>query len=307
MNIFNNNIFYKNYNNDFKLPLFLKNISYNLINNDYIKYINLNIINFQINNKFFNINTNDNIKQNKNTYENLNNIIIEQNNNNNNEYNKNNEEYNDLKNNKNNEEYNDFNNTNNNLNNDDIFIVKKIYKKQEKNKTHDNSNKKKNILNNSNKTQNQLEIMNILFEKQLHTGIIKKPIQGDELKIEMQDFIDNCIMKSILRYDKIHSIYIMDIIKLKNNVANYNMNTNTKIKDNNHIIFYEQYNKWYEMNYTGIVKIDNTNKMLNTCLKKMKDKTKFRKDINNNKQLRGMKLTFIILNKITDLFYIKHN
>ena len=99
----------------------------------------------------------------------------------------------------------------------------------------------------------------------------------------------------------------MDIIKLKNNVANYNMNTNTKIKDNNHIIFYEQYNKWYEMNYTGIVKIDNTNKMLNTCLKKMKDKTKFRKDINNNKQLRGMKLTFIILNKITDLFYIKHN
>ena len=110
----------------------------------------------------------------------------------------------------------------------------------------------------------------------------------------------------------------MDILKLKNNVINYtdnynntnnsiNCRSNITTNNHNHIIFYEQYNKWYEINYTGIVKTDDTNKMLKICLKKMKDKTKFRKDINNKIQLRGIKLNFIILNKITDLYYIKQN
>ena len=320
MNIFDNNIFYKNNNtnNDFRIISFLNNISYSLIDNNYIKYIDLNIINHQINNKFFNIKNNNASIINNNIPEIINNNITpyENTTNKNNIYN--NDNVNSTNNNiiekniiiEKNNIYDNFNSINNK--DDEIFIVKKIYKNI-KNKTNDNkSNKKKNDLqNNLNKIeekQNQLEIMNKLFEKQIYSGNIKKeqPIKGDNLKLDMHNFINNCIMTSILRYDKNHNIYIMDILKLKNNVINYNKNNNNK-SDNNHIIFYEQYNKWYEMNYSGIIKIDDSNKMLKMCLKKMKDKTKFRKDINDKKQLRGIKLTFIIFNKTTDLFYIKYN
>ena len=150
--------------------------------------------------------------------------------------------------------------------------------------------------------------MNNLFEEQLKNGSIQKQkIKGDDLKVVMHNFINDCIMKSILRYDKNNSIYILDVIKLKNNVMNYHLKTNSIIKQNDHIIFYEQYNKWYEINYSGIVKIEITNNILIMCLNKLKEKTKFRKDLKDGSQLRAIKLKFIILNKITNIFYIKRN
>ena len=94
---------------------------------------------------------------------------------------------------------------------------------------------------------------------------------------------------------------------MKNNVINYHLKINKDIKENDHIIFYEQYNKWYEVNYTGIIKIEITNNMLILCLNKLKEKDKFRKELKDGSQIRGIKLKFIILNKITDIYYIKRN
>ena len=346
MDIFDKNIFYEKYNdtvntenieninnidNFIKPSSFLKNISYKIINNDYINFINLNIINNQINNKFIKsetINKNNNFKQQniKDQYKEK--IIKEQTIKEQNSLKTQNIQDNDIKKKNIKEEFFNKDKLLEKIKEEDIFIVKKIKKTNKEDiveKTNNNifntlnannteqleSNEFENFIKNKknkNNNKNQLELMNDLFEEHLQKGTLAKPeIKGDSIKIVMHNFINNCIMQSILRYDNNNSIYILDVIKLKNNVMNYHIKTNTNIKDNDHIIFYEQYNKWYEINYTGIVKIEITNKMLILCLRKMKDKDKFRKEIKDGTQLRGIKLKFIILNKITDLFYIKRN
>ena len=40
---------------------------------------------------------------------------------------------------------------------------------------------------------------------------------------------------------------------------------------------------------------------------KLKEKDKFRKELKDGSQIRGIKLKFIILNKITNIYYIKRN
>jgi hypothetical protein len=274
MNISNYNI---------KIYSISKNIFYSIIDPNYINYINLNIINHNINKKLTNV-------KEKKYFTDINKDIIEQN---------------IIEKDKNIE------------NNNNIFIIKKIKKNKIEEESENNiidttiNNLQKNEFDNfvnKKKNNDQLDLMNNLFEEQLKSGNIKKTqIKGDNLKIIMHDFVNNCIMQSILRYDKNNNVYILDVIKLKNNVVNYHLKTNTINKDNENIIFYEQYNKWYEINYTGIIKIEITNNMLILCLNKLKEKDKFRKELKDGSHLRGIKLKFIILNKITNIYYIKRN
>ena len=287
MNIFDN---YENKN----INKYNTNFYYTIINNDYEKYINLNIINNTIINKF-----NKKIEDICNILTSTENIIqIEK------------IIYNPYQNIENKKNYIDSDNKNIIDTDNDIFIVKKIKNKKKDNINTNNINTNNINTNNINTNTdnsntdniNKLDLMNDLFENELH-NTTKLKIKGDDLKITMSDFLNNCIMKSILRYDNKNNIYTMDILKLKNNIINYDKH----IKNNDHIIFYEQYDKWYEINYTGIVKIENTNKLFNLCLKKLKNNNKFRKNYKNGVLIRGIKLTFIVLNKKIDMFYIKRN
>jgi|SaaInlStandDraft_6_1057023.scaffolds.fasta_scaffold02057_5 hypothetical protein len=168
----------------------------------------------------------------------------------------------------------------------------------------------------------QIFKMDILFAKLMaNGGYVKEPKNKenfDNLVNEMDDFVDNCIMRATDKYsikNKLHIININNLIqriktykeenKLKNNKnVKLNNSSNKILNIHNHIIYYKVENKWFEISYRGlnIVKED-YNKDLNFCIDNLNKKDKYRKK-NLSFNIRAIKLRYLLNNIKTEFFYL---
>jgi hypothetical protein len=168
----------------------------------------------------------------------------------------------------------------------------------------------------------QIFKMDILFAKLMaNGGYVEEPKNKenfDNLVNEMDDFVDNCIMRATDKYsieNKLHIININNLIQriktykeeenLKNN-QNVKLNKSSKeiLNIHNHIIYYKVENKWFELSCRGlnIVK-DEDNKDLNFCIDNLNKKDKYRKK-NLSFNIRAIKLRYLLNNIKTEFFYL---
>ena len=133
-----------------------------------------------------------------------------------------------------------------------------------------------------------------IFDNDLDNNIIND--NYDELKQKTLNFINNCIMKSNIKYDKNKKLNVLNLLKLNKNILDYNEDNKISIisTKNKHsfIIYYMSNGKWNELSCNGLKNININDKYLNICIEKFKTKDKFRKNINKY-QLRGTKLKFL--------------
>ena len=164
--------------------------------------------------------------------------------------------------------------------------------------------------------------MDILFAKLMaNGGYVEEPKNKekfDNLVNEMDDFVDNCIMRATDKYsieNKLHIININNLIQriktykeeenLKNN-QNVKLNKSSKeiLNIHNHIIYYKVENKWFELSCRGLnVVKDEDNKDLNFCIDNLNKKDKYRKK-NLSFNIRAIKLRYLLNNIKTEFFYL---
>jgi len=164
----------------------------------------------------------------------------------------------------------------------------------------------------------QIFKMDILFAKLMaNGGYVEEPKNKenfDNLVNEMDDFIDNCIMKATDKYSIEHKLHIININNLiqriktykeEENIKNVKLNKSFKkiLNIHNHIIYYKVENKLFELSYTGlnIVKKDDTD--LNFCINNLNTKDKYRKK-NLSFNIRVIKLHYLLNNVKTEFFYL---
>ena len=168
----------------------------------------------------------------------------------------------------------------------------------------------------------QIFKMDILFAKLMaNGGYVEEPKNKenfDNLVNEMDDFVDNCIMRATDKYsikNKLHIININNLIqRIKTYKEEQNLKNNEKVKLNkssdkilnihNHIIYYKIDKKWFELSYVGlnIVK-EEDNKDLNFCIDNLNKKDKYRKK-NLSFNIRAIKLRYLLNNIKTEFFYL---
>jgi len=168
----------------------------------------------------------------------------------------------------------------------------------------------------------QIFKMDILFAKLMaNGGYVEEPKNKenfDNLVNEMDDFVDNCIMRATDKYsikNKLHIININNLIqRIKTYKEEQNLKNNEKVKLNkssdkilnihNHIIYYKINKKWFELSYVGlnIVK-EEDNKDLNFCIDNLNKKDKYRKK-NLSFNIRAIKLRYLLNNIKTEFFYL---
>jgi len=168
----------------------------------------------------------------------------------------------------------------------------------------------------------QIFKMDILFAKLMaNGGYVEEPKNKenfDNLVNEMDDFVDNCIMRATDKYsikNKLHIININNLIqriktykeeqKLKNNEkVKLNKSSDKILNIHNHIIYYKIDKKWFELSYVGlnIVK-EEDNKDLNFCIDNLNKKDKYRKK-NLSFNIRAIKLRYLLNNIKTEFFYL---
>jgi hypothetical protein len=167
----------------------------------------------------------------------------------------------------------------------------------------------------------QIFKMDILFAKLMaNGGYVEEPKNKekfDNLVNEMDDFVDNCIMRATDKYsieNKLHIININNLIQriktykeenLKNN-KNVKLNKSSKeiLNIHNHIIYYKVENKWFELSCRGLnVVKDEDNKDLNFCIDNLNKKDKYRKK-NLSFNIRAIKLRYLLNNIKTEFFYL---
>lgn len=168
----------------------------------------------------------------------------------------------------------------------------------------------------------QIFKMDILFAKLMaNGGYVEEPKNKenfDNLVNEMDDFVDNCIMRATDKYsikNKLHIININNLIqriktykeeqKLKNNEkVKLNKSSDKILNIHNHIIYYKINKKWFELSYVGlnIVK-EEDNKDLNFCIDNLNKKDKYRKK-NLSFNIRAIKLRYLLNNIKTEFFYL---
>lgn len=168
----------------------------------------------------------------------------------------------------------------------------------------------------------QIFKMDILFAKLMaNGGYVEEPKNKenfDNLVNEMDDFVDNCIMRATDKYSIENKLHIININNLIQRIKTYkeeeNLKNNKKVKLNksskeilnihNHIMYYKVENKWFELSYRGlnIVK-DEDNKDLNFCIDNLNKKDKYRKK-NLSFNIRAIKLRYLLNNIKTEFFYL---
>jgi len=167
----------------------------------------------------------------------------------------------------------------------------------------------------------QIFKMDILFAKLMaNGGYVEEPKNKenfDNLVNEMDDFVDNCIMRATDKYsieNKLHIININNLIQriktykeenLKNN-KNVKLNKSSKeiLNIHNHIIYYKVENKWFELSCRGLnVVKDEDNKDLHFCIDNLNKKDKYRKK-NLSFNIRAIKLRYLLNNIKTEFFYL---
>jgi hypothetical protein len=116
----------------------------------------------------------------------------------------------------------------------------------------------------------QIFKMDILFAKLMaNGGYVEEPKNKenfDNLVNEMDDFVDNCIMRATDKYSIENKLHIININNLIQRIKTYkeeeNLKNNEKVKLNksskeilnihNHIMYYKVENKWFELSYRGL-------------------------------------------------------
>lgn len=169
----------------------------------------------------------------------------------------------------------------------------------------------------------QIFKMDILFAKLMaNGGYVEEPKNKekfDNLVNEMDDFIDNCIMRATDKYNIENKLHIININNLIQRIKTYkeekNLKNNKNVKLNkssteisnihNHIIYYKVENKWFELSCRGlnIIKEENDNKDLNFCIDNLNKKDKYRKK-NLSFNIRAIKLRYLLNNIKTEFFYL---
>lgn len=168
----------------------------------------------------------------------------------------------------------------------------------------------------------QIFKMDILFAKLMaNGGYVEEPKNKenfDNLVNEMDDFVDNCIMRATDKYSIENKLHIININNLIQRIKTYkeeeNLKNNEKVKLNksskeilnihNHIMYYKVENKWFELSCRGlnIVK-EEDNKDLNFCIDNLNKKDKYRKK-NLSFNIRAIKLRYLLNNIKTEFFYL---
>lgn len=168
----------------------------------------------------------------------------------------------------------------------------------------------------------QIFKMDILFAKLMaNGGYVEEPKNKenfDNLVNEMDDFVDNCIMRATDKYsieNKLHIININNLIqriktykeeeKLKNNKkVKLNKSSKEILNIHNHIMYYKVENKWFELSYRGLNMVkEEDNKDLNFCIDNLNKKDKYRKK-NLSFNIRAIKLRYLLNNIKTEFFYL---
>ncbi len=164
----------------------------------------------------------------------------------------------------------------------------------------------------------QIFKMDILFAKLMaNGGYVEEPKNKenfDNLVNEMDDFVDNCIMRATDKYsieNKLHIININNLIQRiktykEENLKNIKLNKSSKEISNihNHIIYYKVENKWFELSCRGLnVVKDDDDKDLNFCINNLNKKDKYRKK-NLSFNIRAIKLRYLLNNIKTEFFYL---
>lgn len=168
----------------------------------------------------------------------------------------------------------------------------------------------------------QIFKMDILFAKLMaNGGYVEEPKNKenfDNLVNEMDDFVDNCIMRATDKYSIENKLHIININNLIQRIKTYkeeeNLKNNEKVKLNktskeilnihNHIMYYKVENKWFELSCRGLNLVkDEDNKDLNFCIDNLNKKDKYRKK-NLSFNIRAIKLRYLLNNIKTEFFYL---
>jgi len=168
----------------------------------------------------------------------------------------------------------------------------------------------------------QIFKMDILFAKLMaNGGYVEEPKNKenfDNLVNEMDDFVDNCIMRATDKYSIENKLHIININNLIQRIKTYkeeeNLKNNEKVKLNksskeilnihNHIMYYKVENKWFELSYRGLNMVkEEDNKDLNFCIDNLNKKDKYRKK-NLSFNIRAIKLRYLLNNIKTEFFYL---
>lgn len=168
----------------------------------------------------------------------------------------------------------------------------------------------------------QIFKMDILFAKLMaNGGYVEEPKNKenfDNLVNEMDDFVDNCIMRATDKYSIENKLHIININNLIQRIKTYkeeeNLKNNEKVKLNksskeilnihNHIMYYKVENKWFELSCRGLNMVkEEDNKDLNFCIDNLNKKDKYRKK-NLSFNIRAIKLRYLLNNIKTEFFYL---
>ena len=175
-----------------------------------------------------------------------------------------------------------------------------------------------NMINKSKQTLEEQKMFQMFQMNEMFNDILindklnVKKVEKDKLTTEMDEFIENCIIKASLKYNIEKKLHIIDINKLSNLIKTYKEIIDTskktgliyqkKINMHTHTIYYNQIIQWYEFSYRGLNKIDANNKDLKFCIENLKNKDKYRKK-NAKYVMRLLKLNYLVNNVETVFYY----